>query len=176
MGGPTGNCRVPNGSTIQSFAVSISVSFKVQKVTQTQTFVDRCGRTTNGPLRQTTTRIPAGGGTFSIRMVRGNDGNFTADQADVAAYNTGYDAAITNVRNICEQNSRTTITFSPPQDRPAREVVCVPAVPEGPDGCTPAIPAVMGTFRSAVVEGITYSLLDPKIRVTAGGGANCRMD
>lgn len=175
MAGPTGSCRVPNGSAIQSFVVSISVSLKVKKVTQTQTWVDRCGRTTNGPLRQTTARMPAGGGTFSIRMIRGNDGNFTADQADVTAYNTAYDAGITNVRNACEQNSGTTITYSPPNP-PGREVICTPGVPEGPDGCTPAIPPVMGTVRSAVVEGITYSLLDPKIRVTASGGADCRMD
>jgi hypothetical protein len=175
MAGPAGNCRVPNGSRIQSFVVSISVSCTVQKVTQRQTFVDRCGRPTFiGPLRQTTARLPAGGATFSIRMIRGNDGNFTADQADVAAYNTGYDAGITNVENACTQNSGTTTTFSPAQG--TREVVCTPAVPEGPDGCPAAIPAVMGTFRSAVVEGITYSLLDPEIRVTANGGANCTLN
>jgi hypothetical protein len=166
---PSGFCRVPNNNNVPNFTVTITVKFSILKKEVNEETITRCGVSETTTIR-TSSVVPAGNPTYTIKMVRDNTGNYVADAEDVANYTTNYDFAWNLLVRTCANPAYDSENIGP------FEVECTPGVPAN-NACTPPVPAVppvKGTVYTQKSSEIRYT---PKVsvKVKASARARCRL-
>lgn len=165
MAGPTGNCQATSRG-VQSFTVFVRINFAYQvKITKTTTII-RCGEDKSPTPSSQVFQYSQYAGSFNgnITMVLNNAGTgYDPVPADLARYNTEYDAKVQELRSAVEPENNVIKTI----ESKTIPVTCTPAV-----RCPPR-DAVMGTATNTKTEQTVKTLFTSGGSVSTSGGAIC---